>query len=109
MVLFLATYISLSSRRKHGGPGRTWAYRALALRAQPRAAQRAPVRRRALRGAHAAPVGAPRARAAGPAPPAAAAAARAGAVRGHGPRNGYCQRLGRCHRRPWWSAHADFA
>lgn len=98
MVLFIAADVSLSGRREHRGPRGARAYRALALRAQPRAAQRAALRGRALRGAHAAPVGAPRARAAGPAPPAAAAAARAGIVRGNGARHRHRQRVGRRER-----------
>lgn len=92
MVLLVAANVALPRRREHRGSGGPRAHRALAVRAQPRAAQRAPVRGRAVRGAHAAPERAPRARAARPAPPAAAAAARAGAVRGHGARHRHGQR-----------------
>lgn len=95
VVLLVAAHLALPRRRQHRGPRGPRAHRALALCAQPRAAQRAPLRRRALCGAHAAPERAPRARAARPAPPAAAAAARPGAVRGHRARHGHGQR----HRR----------
>lgn len=95
MVLLLAPHLPLPRRREHGGPRGARAHSPLALLAQSRAAQRAPLRRRTLRGAHAAPERAPRARAARPAPPAAAAAARAGAVRSHGARH----RLRQCLRR----------
>lgn len=87
MVLLVAADVALPRRREHGGPRGARAHRALALLAQPRAAQRAPLRRRPVRGAHAAPERAPRARAARPAPPAAAAAARARALRRHGARH----------------------
>lgn len=105
MVLLVAAHVALPGRRQHGGPRGPRAHRAVALLAQPRAAQRAPLRRRPLRGAHAAPERAPRARAHRPAPPAAAAAARAGAVRRHRARHRHRHRQ-RLRRRQRHRRHA---
>lgn len=86
VVLLVAADVALPGRREHGGAGGARTDRALALFAQPRTAQRAPLCRWPVRGTHPAPERAPRPRAAGSASPTLATPARVGSLRGHGAR-----------------------